>query len=120
MGKFQELKVWQKSVDLAVYVYAICEKDPLCRNYGLKDQIQRSAISIASNIAEGDELGTQKQAIKHFNYSKGSSAELLTQSVIAKRTKMMTLENGDHIISECLQISKMINSLIKYRNKYSN
>ena len=52
-------------------------------DYGLKDQIRRAAISIPSNIAEGDELNTDKQSIRHFYYAKGSTAELLTQSLIS-------------------------------------
>ena len=58
MGNFRKLRVWQLSKDLAVNIYKITQKQPFTKDYGLKDQIQRSAVSIPSNIAEGDESGT--------------------------------------------------------------
>ena len=61
MGKFLELKVWQRAKDLAVHIYKISESGALSKDYGLRDQIRRAAVSIASNIAEGDDLDTDKQ-----------------------------------------------------------
>ena len=66
MGKFQDLKVWQRAKDLAVYIYKLTGKTPFTKDFGLRDQIRKAAVSIPSNIAEGDELGTNKQAIRHF------------------------------------------------------
>jgi four helix bundle protein len=83
MGKFQDLKVWQKSKNLAVLLYNLTGKGDFSKDFGLRDQIRRAAVSVASNIAEGDELGSDKQAIKFFYIAKGSSAELLTQAIIA-------------------------------------
>ncbi|GAG85822.1 unnamed protein product, partial [marine sediment metagenome] len=54
MSYFEDLKVWQRSVDLAVKVYKITKEEPFNRDFGLKDQVRRSAVSISSNIAEGD------------------------------------------------------------------
>ena len=53
MGKFQELRVWQKSKDLAVYIYQVTGKGQFAKDYSLKDQILRASVSIPSNIAEG-------------------------------------------------------------------
>jgi len=83
MGKFQELKVWQRSKDLSVYLYKITDHGTFSKDYGLRDQIRRAAVSISSNIAEGDELDTNRQSIKFFYMAKGSSAEVLTQAIIA-------------------------------------
>ena len=74
MGKFQDLKVWQRPKDLAVYIYKLTGKAPFAEDYGLKDQIRRAAVSIPSNIAEGDDLGSNKQAIRHFYIAKGSAS----------------------------------------------
>ena len=63
MGKFRELKVWQRGKDLAVTNYRMTSHGTFYKDYGLRDQIRRAAVSIPSNIAEGDELGTNKQAI---------------------------------------------------------
>ncbi len=60
MGKFKELKVWQESKDLAVKIYHLTADGELLKDYGLKDQMRRSAVSIPSNIAEGDDLETDK------------------------------------------------------------
>jgi len=84
MGKFQELKVWQKAKDLAVYLYKLTMKGTFAKDFGLRDQIRRAAVSIPSNIAEGDELDTNKQAVKFFYIAKGSSAEVLTQAIMLK------------------------------------
>jgi four helix bundle protein len=60
MGNFQNLTVWQKAKELAIYIYKLTNQGKLANDYGLKDQIRRAAISIPSNIAEGDELDTDK------------------------------------------------------------
>jgi len=62
MGNFQKLLVWQKAKDLAVAIYKLTNQDKLANDYGLKDQMRRAAISIPSNIAEGDELNTDKSS----------------------------------------------------------
>ncbi len=85
MGDFRKLNVWQRAKDLAVFIYKLTNQGKIAGDYGLRDQIRRAAISIPSNIAEGDELDTDKQAIRHFYYAKGSTAELLTQSLIWRR-----------------------------------
>ena len=84
MGKgFEELKVWQKAKDLAVLIYKITSDGKLSKDFGLRDQIRRSAVSIASNIAEGDERETDKESVRFFYIAKGSLAELRTQLMIA-------------------------------------
>ena len=59
MGKFQDLKVWQRSKDLAVYMYKLTGKGSFAKDFSLRDQIRRAAVSIPSNIAEGDDLGSK-------------------------------------------------------------
>ena len=116
MGKFRELKVWQRAKDLAVYIYKNTSYGKFSKDYGLRDQIRRAAVSIPSNIAEGDELGTDKQSIRFFHTSKGSSAEVLTQAIIAFEIGYLSKEIFSHIEEECESISKMLNSLIKARS----
>lgn len=77
--------------------------------------MQRSSVSIPSNIAEGDELNTQKQSLNFDYHARGSSAELLTQTIIAQRSSMINIEDADYIVDECRQISRMLNSLISTR-----
>lgn len=77
------MKVWQRSKDLAVQVYGITECAVFAKDYGLRDQIRCSSVSVPSNIAEGDERDRDKEAVRHLYIAKGSAAELLTQLIIA-------------------------------------
>ena len=115
MGNFRELRVWQRAKNLAVYIYKITNKGAFSKDYGLKDQVRRASVSIPSNIAEGDELGTDKQSINFFHTSKGSSAEVLTQAIIAFEICYLSERSFLHIETECQSISKMLNKLIKAR-----
>jgi four helix bundle protein len=117
MGDFQKLQVWQRAKDLAVFVYKTIEKSQLTKDYCLKDQIWRAAVSIPSNIAEGDELGTNRQAVKFFYIAKGSTAELLNQFIIANEIGYLANTQFDHIREECLAISSMLTRLIRVREK---
>ena len=117
MGNFQKLKVWYKAKELAVFLYKITRQGELAKDYGLNDQIRRSAVSIPSNIAEGDELDTDRQSIKYFYIAKGSAAELLTQSIIAHETGYLADQHFNHIQKECLSISSMLTRLIQARSK---
>ncbi|MEM9829694.1 MAG: four helix bundle protein [Bacteroidota bacterium] len=69
--KFEDLEVWQKSTSLAVTLYQQL-KD--CKDFGMKDQMQRAAVSIASNIAEGFDRQTQKEFIQYLYIARGSCA----------------------------------------------
>jgi four helix bundle protein len=82
----------------------------------LKDQIQRSAVSIPSNIAEGDERDTNKQSVHYFYIAKGSSAELLTQIIIGQEIGYINKSIADQLINDCKVISVMLTKLIKARS----
>ena len=116
MGNFRELRVWQKAKDLAVFIYKKTDRGEFSKDYGLRDQIRRAAVSIPSNIAEGDELGTDKQAIRFFYTARGSSAEVLTQAIIANEIGYLNTNNFSLIESECKGISRMLNKLIQARS----
>ena len=115
MGQFQELKVWQRAKELAVFLYKVTGQGAFAKDYVLRDQIRRAAVSIPSNIAEGDELQTARQAIKFFYIAKGSSAEVLTQAIIAFEIGYIPKEDFDHIQQECQRISSMLTRLIQVR-----
>lgn len=115
MGNFQKLRVWQVAKEIAVKIYRLTRTNEFSKDFGLKDQIQRSAVSIASNIAEGDELVTDKLAVRHFYISKGSSAELMTQLIIANEIGYTDDLTKDTLVDECDKISSMLSNLIKAR-----
>ena len=116
MGRFQELKVWQRAKDLAVYIYKQTSHGIFAKDFGLRDQIRRAAVSIPSNIAEGDELGTDKQAIRYFYIAKGSSAEVLTQAIISLEIGYIDDDSYKYIENECEAISSMLTKLIRARS----
>ena len=82
---------------LAVWVYRVTNQGQFGRDFGLRDQIRRVAVSIPSNIAEGDELGTNTQAIRHFYIAKGSNAEVLTQGIIAFEISDISVSQDQHL-----------------------
>jgi four helix bundle protein len=116
MGKFQKLRVWQIAKEIAVKIYRLTASNNFSKDFGLKDQIQRASVSIASNIAEGDELGTDKLSIRHFYIAKGSAAELITQLIIANEIGYIGEKIKDELIDECDKISAMLSKLIQARS----
>ena len=119
MGNFKELKVWQVAKEIAVDTYMLVNETPQLKNdYRLASQLTSSAVSIVSNIAEGDELDTIKQGIKHFYYSNGSAAELITQLIVAKEIGYIDVKKADLIINKCEHVSIMIKKLIKARSNF--
>ncbi len=116
MAKFQELRVWQTAKEIAVNIYHLTDSRIFSKDFGLKDQIQRASVSIASNIAEGDELGSDKQAVRHFYIAKGSAAELMTQLIIANEIGYIEKQISDQLIDQCDKISAMLSKLIKARS----
>jgi len=116
---FRSLKVWQKGKELAIDIYNMTGKGKFTKDYGLRDQLRRAAVSIPSNIAEGDELNTDKQAIRYVYMAKGSSAEVLTQAMIALEIGYFDDDTYREIESRCIEISKMLAKLIAARSKES-
>ena len=117
MNNYKELKVWQKSVDLAVKIFEITQDFPKEELYGLTSQIRRSAVSIASNIAEGAGRNTNKDFNNFLGISYASSCELETQLIIANRAKFLENKQLDLIQAEIKEIQKMNWSLKKTLTK---
>jgi four helix bundle protein len=102
---FEELEVWKKSCRLAVRIYELL-KD--CRDFGLKDQMTRAAVSIPSNIAEGSERNSKQEYIRFIHIAKGSAAELRTQLYIAAEIGLMEKATVVELTSELKHISAML------------
>jgi len=109
---FESLDVWKRASRLAVSTYQTLK---VCRDFGLKDQMTRAAVSIPSNIAEGYERGTNKEFIRYLNIAKGSTAELRTQLYIAAEIGEISSEAMKELVEETKGISGMIRNLAKTR-----
>ena len=114
---FKDLTVWKRSRDLAVHIYQLTNQDPFKKDYSLRDQVRRSAVSVASNVAEGDERETDKEAVRFFFVAKGSLAELRTQMDIACRIGHISEKTFNTFEKGATEIGKMIGALIKHRSK---
>lgn len=116
----KDLLVWQLAKDLAVRVYQVSEKQELKKDFGLCDQIRRSAVSVASNLAEGDERGSNREAVRFFHIAKGSVAELRTQIQIACEAGSLNRSIYESLEAEYVRLAKMIGSLIQVRTGTSS
>jgi four helix bundle protein len=113
MNNYKELKVWQKSVDLAVKIYETTKGFPKEEQYGLTSQIRRCAVSIPSNIAEGAGRNSKKDFNNFLGIAYGSSCELDTQLIIAAKINFIDKTILESIQQEINEIQKMNWSLKK-------
>ena len=117
MGKFKDLKVWQEGVTLAANIYHFTNIEPFAKDWGLRSQIQRAAVSISSNIAEGDERNTNREAVQFFHIAKGSCAEVITQLNIARKIGYLDEETFVRLENATEKIRASLNNLIKKRQE---
>jgi len=110
MYRFEELDVWKMSASLCAEIY---KNSSELRDYGFKDQITRSSLSISSNIAEGYERASSKDAVNFLIYAKGSAGELRTQIYVGMKIGYINPDTGKKWLSESEKISKMLSALMK-------
>ena len=111
---FEDLFIWQEGVELSVDLYTSLKN---CKDFGLRDQIQRSSVSVPSNIAEGFERQTDKEFIQFLYIAKGSSAELRTQLYIASRVLIIEKDKCLSFIMRAKKNSAMIQNLISSKKR---
>jgi len=114
VGRFEDLEVWRRAVRLTIRVYEVFSG---CRDFGFKDQITRSGLSIASNIAEGYERGSNREFIRFLNIAKGSCGELRTQFYVASEVGYISKAEGRVMLKETRELSAMLNGLIRTRRE---
>ena len=112
--RFEDMDVWKRSSRLSVLIY---QHFANLKDYGFKDQITRSGLSIPSNIAEGIERSTVKEKRNFLNYSKGSCAELRAQIYIGMEIGYIPANIGKSWTKETEEISSMLKGLMKYLDK---
>lgn len=113
MQTFEDLEVWKRGCEPAVFVYKSLSQS---KDFGLKDQMQRAAVSIPSNIAEGYER-SNREFIRFLGIAKGSAAELSTQALIARRVGAISDEESKQIREETASLRRMLQALAKFRDR---
>jgi four helix bundle protein len=110
--KFEDIEAWKEGMRLSVRLYKQLSE---CKDYSLRDQIQRSAVSIPSNISEGYDRDSNKEYIRFLHIARGSCAELRTQLYIIKELGYISKALADEFIEKTRKISAMLYNLIQTR-----
>jgi four helix bundle protein len=121
INNFKEMDLWKKATSLAIKVYSITDEYKLNRDFSLKEQIRKSAISIPSNITEGFERNNNNEFITFLRIAKASCAELSTQLYIAKELSKISLDNYQELEQAINILLKNIGGFISYlKNRRKN
>ena len=113
LRRFQDLIVWQKAMMLARETYSLVKGLPVEERYALSDQMRRAAVSIPSNIAEGQSRNTKKEFINFLHIAKGSNSELMTQFLLCVDFQYLKKEEIQRAIDLCTEIDGLLGGLIK-------
>jgi four helix bundle protein len=114
---FEDLEVWQCGCRFAADIF---ETFSSCRNFTMQDQIQRAALSIPSNVAEGYERDSNREFVRFLNISKGSCGELRTQLYISRKLRFIKKADSDRLVTESKEISAMLHGLARaVRKRFS-
>src|ERR1017187_10473771 len=112
LRSYRELVVWQKAVALVIEVYSITKGFPRDEIYGLTSQLRRSAVSIPSNIAEGQGRATKGEFIQFLCHARGSLCESDTQIPIARRLGYLAPELEEHLTSLSNEVGRILNGFL--------
>lgn len=113
MHNLEELKIWQKAMEVAEQTYYLSASFPKDERFGMTSQIRRSAVSIPSNIAEGAGRNTKGEFANFLGIANGSAYELYTQLVLAHRLDLVAQDKVEPILSNVIEIQKMNYAFIK-------
>ena len=110
---FEDLEVWKEGCDLAVLIYKLVQEGKISKDYGLKDQMTRAAVSIPSNLAEGKERETVPELTRYLYIAKGSAGELRTHLYIAFRVGYMDEQTYEDVKGKAKKMSGKLGSFIR-------
>ena len=112
--KFEGIESWKKARSLTKEVYEVTLAGPFAKDFGLRDQMRRAAISILSNVAEGFERGGDKEFLQFLSIAKGSSGELRAQLYVALDQRYISIERFEQLSAEATKISQLIAGFMRY------
>ena len=110
---YRDLEAWQVAMDFAVMVYDATSKFPSKEQFGIISQMNRSSISIPSNIAEGHDRKGSKEYLHHLSIARGSLAELETQMILSVRLNFMSKADAEKLWEKAQETGRLLNGLIR-------
>jgi four helix bundle protein len=111
MNSYRELLVWQRGMEIAKLIYKLTSQFPKSEQYGLISQLQRAAVSIPANIAEGHACDSTKDYLRHLSIVRGSLAELETLLIISRDFNYIDSQTCGDILSSLDELSRMLRGL---------
>ena len=112
--RFEDLEVWKEGMQLTVSIDQAMEHS---RDFGLKDQMQRAAVSVPSNIAEGYERESNREFVQFLNYSRGSGGELRTQIYLAAKLGQLDQPAAHELLEKSRKVSAMLHKYVQVRKR---
>lgn len=116
---FEDLKVWQKGIDLVKQIYLRTKEGELSRDFGLKDQLRRASVSIPTNIAEGFERYSRKEYLNFLNIAKGSAGEVRSLLRVALEVGYLDQPTYTQLSNQAMELSRMLSNQIQSINQSS-
>lgn len=117
--RFEDIKAWQEAKELTVEVYRITNEGDFARDFGLRDQVRRAAVSVMANIAEGFGRDSTKEFIRFLQIAKASAFEVQSHLHVAVALGYIAQDQFDSSYAHCLSVSRLIGGFINYLSKQS-
>jgi len=114
IDRFEDIEAWKKGRELAKAIYTVTGKGEFARDYGLRDQIRRAAVSIISNISEGFSRQTDQEFVQFLYIAKGSTSEVQSQLYVALDLDYISEEGFQRLYNEADEVAKLISGFIRY------
>ncbi len=114
LERFEDIDAWKEARELTKSVYQITSTGEFARDFGLRDQIRRAAVSVMSNIAEGFEPGGDKEFLQFLSLAKGSCGEVRAQLYVALDQTYINDAQFQELVEKTVRINRLIAGLMKY------
>ena len=114
---FEDLRVWQKGIELVKQVYLLTKEDDLSKDFGLRDQLRRASVSVPTNIAEGLDRYSRKEYVQFLKIAKGSAGEVRSLLRVALEVGYLDKFKYGELYSYAMDLSRMLSTQIQALNK---
>jgi four helix bundle protein len=112
-ASFEALDAWKVARELTAEIYALCRREPLCRDYGLCDQLRRSAVSVMNNIAEGWESLHVAEKRQAYGYARRSCGEVRSMTYVLLDNHFINPDEQAALLNHCVRSGKLVSGLMR-------